>query len=76
MLTTWTPVRLPVPAPALHHAESAARAHRADWQHRNGDMARGLRVDDGDAPTTVAFDLRNIVRPADALRAETLTISV
>jgi HEXXH motif-containing protein len=43
MLTTLdTLCRLPVPAPALHHAESAARAHRTDWQHRNGDMARVL----------------------------------
>ncbi|WP_371659749.1 HEXXH motif domain-containing protein [Streptomyces sp. NBC_00280] len=43
MLTTLdTLCRLPVPAPALHHAESAARAHRTDWQNRNGDMARRL----------------------------------
>ena len=43
MLTTLdTLCRLPVPAPALHHAESAARAHRTDWQHRNGDLARRL----------------------------------
>lgn len=27
--------RLPVPAEALRHAESAARAHRAAWQRRN-----------------------------------------
>ncbi|MDX3749391.1 aKG-HExxH-type peptide beta-hydroxylase [Streptomyces sp. AK08-02] len=41
MLTTLDTLRrLPVPAPALHHAESAARAHRADWQNRNGDEAR------------------------------------
>ncbi|NEA61824.1 HEXXH motif domain-containing protein [Streptomyces sp. SID12488] len=43
MLTTLDLLcSLPVPAPALHHAESAARAHRADWQNRNGDTARRL----------------------------------
>jgi len=36
MLTTLdTLCGLPVPAPALRHAESAARAHRTAWQHRN-----------------------------------------
>ncbi|MGY1501132.1 HEXXH motif domain-containing protein [Streptomyces sp. QTS52] len=43
MLTTLdTLCRLPVPTPALRHAESAARAHRTDWQDRNGDAARRL----------------------------------
>lgn len=32
--------RLPVPAPALRRAESAARAHRSAWQRRNGDIPR------------------------------------
>ncbi|WP_055532295.1 aKG-HExxH-type peptide beta-hydroxylase [Streptomyces graminilatus] len=43
MLTTLDALcRLPVPAPALHQAESAARAHRADWQTRNGDLPHRL----------------------------------
>lgn len=43
MLTTLdTLCRLPVPAPALRHAESVARAHRTAWQNRNGDTARRL----------------------------------
>ncbi|GAA3853500.1 hypothetical protein GCM10023084_04680 [Streptomyces lacrimifluminis] len=40
--TLDTLYRLPVPAPALHHAESAARAHRTEWRNRNGDVARTL----------------------------------
>ncbi|WP_369034818.1 HEXXH motif domain-containing protein [Streptomyces adonidis] len=43
MLTTLdTLCALPVPAPALHHAESAAHAHRTAWRNRNGDAARRL----------------------------------
>ncbi|MFF3375171.1 HEXXH motif domain-containing protein [Streptomyces sp. NPDC002680] len=41
MLTTLdTLCALPVPAPALRHAESAARAHRTAWHHRNTDTPR------------------------------------
>lgn len=34
--------RLPVPAAAVHRAESAARAHRAAWRDRNGSLCRTL----------------------------------
>ena len=45
MLTTLDALcRLTVPAPALRHAESAARAHQAAWRDRNGYAERMLSV--------------------------------
>ncbi|MFI2431935.1 HEXXH motif domain-containing protein [Streptomyces sp. NPDC018693] len=45
MLTTLDALcRLPVPAPAVHRAQSAAHAHRTAWHARNGDTERVLPV--------------------------------
>ncbi|WP_432139205.1 MULTISPECIES: HEXXH motif domain-containing protein [unclassified Streptomyces] len=45
MLTTLDGLcRLPVPAPALHRARSAALAHRTAWHDRNGGVGRVLPV--------------------------------